>query len=93
MRTAVDTSVLLDVFPAEPRHGERSRDWLRAAYDAGTIIVCDIDYAEPTPAFGVRVALDAALRQINTTTSPIDTAIAHEAGLRWMRYRKGGGPS
>ena len=41
MRTAVDTSVLLDVFLADPEHGERSRDWLRAAYDAGAIIVTD----------------------------------------------------
>ena len=92
MRTAVDTSVLLDVFLADPEHGERSRDWLRAAYDAGAIIVCDIVYAELTPAFGDRAALDAALRRINATTSPIDTAIAHEAGVRWMRYRKAGGP-
>ena len=92
MRTAVDTSVLLDVFLADPRHGEQSRDSLRTAYDAGAIIVCDIVYAELTPAFGDRAALDAALRQINATISPIDTAIAHEAGLRWMRYRTAGGP-
>ena len=90
--TAVDTSVLLDVFLADPRHGERSRDRLRAAYDAGAIIVGDIVYAELTPAFGDRAVLDAALRQINATTSAIDTAIAHEARLRWMRYRKAGGP-
>ena len=90
--TAVDTSVLLDVFLADPRHGEQSRDRLRAAYDAGAIIVCDIVYAELTPAFRDQAALDAALRQINAATSPIDTAIAHEAGRRWMRYRKAGGP-
>ena len=92
MRTAVDTSVLLDVFLADSRHGERSRDWLRAAYDAGAIIVCDIVYAELTPAFPNRAALDAALRQINAATSPINTEIAYEAGLRWMRYRQAGGP-
>ena len=90
--TAVDTSVLLDVFLADPRHGEKSKDWLRAAYDAGAIIVCDIVYAELTPAFRDRAALDAALRRINAATSPIDTAIAHEAGRRWMRYRQTGGP-
>jgi len=92
VKTAVDTSVLLDVFLADPRHGERSRDWLRAAYDAGAIIVCDIVYAELTPAFGDRPSLDAALRRINATTSPINSTIAHEAGLRWMRYRQAGGP-
>ena len=92
MRTAVDTNVLLDVFLADPRHGEQSTQWLRAAYDAGAIVVCDIVYAELTPAFGDRAALDAALQRINAATSAIDTAIAHEAGLRWMHYRKAGGP-
>ena len=90
--TAVDTSVLLDVFLADERHGEQSKEWLRAAYDAGAIIVCDIVYAELTPAFRDRVALDAALREINAKTSPINTAIAHEAGRRWSRYRQAGGP-
>ena len=92
MITAVDTSVLLDVMLPDERHGKRSREWLRAAYDAGAIIVCDIVYAELTPAFGDRAALDRALREINATTSPVDTAIAYDAGLRWMRYRRAGGP-
>ena len=91
MRTAVDTSVLLDVFLPDPRHGERSAERLRTAYDGGAIVVCDIVYAELTPAFGDRASLDAALRRIHATTSAIDTAIAHEAGLRWMRYRNAGG--
>ena len=92
MISAVDTSVLLDIFLADPRHGEQSRDWLRDAYDAGAIIVCDTVYAELTPAFRSRDALDTALRKINASTSPIDTEIAHEAGRRWMRYRQAGGP-
>ena len=47
--TAVDTSVLLDVFLPDERHGEESRQRLRLAYDAGAIIVCDIVYAELAP--------------------------------------------
>ena len=90
--TAVDTSVLLDVFLADPCHGEQSRERLRAAYDAGAILVCDIVYAELTPAFRDRATLDAALRDINAPTSPVDSAIAYEAGRRWMRYRQAGGP-
>ena len=92
MITAVDTSVLLDVFLPDERHGEQSREWLRSAYDAGAVIVCDIVYAELTPAFGDHAALDGAMRTINATTSRIDTAIAYDAGLRWMRYRRAGGP-
>ena len=92
MISAVDTSVLLDVFLPDDRHGEKSKEWLRTAYDAGAIIVCELVYAELAPAFGDRATLDGALRQINAATSPINATIAYDAGLRWMRYRRAGGP-
>lgn len=92
MITAVDTSVLLDVFLADGRYGEQSKAQLRAAYDSGAIIICDIVYAELVPAFHDRSVLDRALQEINATTSPVDTATAYEAGVRWMRYRQAGGP-
>lgn len=92
MITAVDTSVLLDVFLADDRYGEQSKERLRAAYDSGAIIICDVVYAELVPAFRDRAVLDGALQEINATTSPVDTAIAFDAGVRWMRYRQAGGP-
>ena len=92
MISAVDTSVLLDVFLPDGRHGPRSKEWLRDAYDRGAILVCDVVYAELVPAFKDRSKLDEALREINATISPIDTSIAYEAGLRWSRYRHAGGP-
>ena len=91
MITAVDTSVLLDVFLPDPDHGAQSRNWLRAAYDSGAIVVCDIVYAELTPAFPDRATLDRALLEINAATSPIDTNVAFAAGQRWTRYRQAGG--
>lgn len=92
MITAVDANVLLDVFLPDDRYGPQSREQLRIAYAAGTIIVCDIAYAELVPAFRDRAALDRALREINVDVSPIDTGIAYEAGRRWARYRRAGGP-
>ena len=92
MITAVDTNVLLDIFIPDEEHGPQSKAWLTTAYNAGAIIVCDIVYAELVPSFGDRVALDRALQDINAALSPIDTEIAYEAGLRWLRYRRGGGP-
>jgi hypothetical protein len=35
VKTAVDSSVLLDVLGADPRFGKKSREALRAAYDGG----------------------------------------------------------
>ncbi len=92
MISAVDTSVLLDVFLPDERHGPKSKEWLRDAYDRGAILVCDVVYAELVPAFNNRSKLDKALRELNVTISPIDTAIAYEAGSRWLRYRQAGGP-
>ena len=91
MITSVDTSVLLDVFVSGAPHHSRSQEWLIDAYDRGAIFVCDVVYAELVPAFGNRSSLDEALREINATLSPIDTAVAYEAGLRWARYRQAGG--
>ena len=92
MIAAVDTSVLLDVFLADERYGRESQERLRAAYDAGAVVVSDVVYAELTAAFADRATIDRALREINATTSPIDTDIAFEAGVRWKRYREAGGP-
>ncbi|MDE0348134.1 MAG: PIN domain-containing protein [Gammaproteobacteria bacterium] len=91
MITAVDTSVLLDVFLPDDRHGEESRQRLRLAYDAGAIVICDIVYAELAPAFRDRDALDQALSTVNVACSPVNSSIAYEAGLRWQRYRAAGG--
>lgn len=91
MITAVDANVLLDVFIPSDEHGPRSREWLTEAYIAGSIVVCDVVYAEIVPSFGDRLALDEALRNISVATSPIDTSIAYQAGARWMEYRRAGG--
>ncbi|MXZ76479.1 MAG: PIN domain-containing protein [Gemmatimonadetes bacterium] len=92
MITAVDTNILLDVFHLDKQYGSPSRDALRDAYDRGAILVCDVVYAELVPAFKDRDTLDGALREIGARSSPIDTEIAFEAGLRLMRYRQAGGP-
>ena len=92
MITSIDTNVLLDVFVSGATHHAESQERLASAYDRGAILVCDVVYAELVPAFGGRSSLDEALREINATISPIDTAIAYEAGMRWSRYRRAGGP-
>ena len=92
MITAVDTNVLFDVFRTDSPHHSRSLSWLRQAYDKGAVIVCDLVYAELVPEFNSRSSLDGALREIGATLSPINSSIAHQAGLRWKLYRESGGP-
>ena len=92
MITAVDTNVLLDVFISTSPHHAQSQEWLASAYNGGTLLVCDVVYAELVPAFGDKDELDDVLQEIDATISPIHTAIAYEAGRRWGRYRQAGGP-
>ena len=92
MITAVDTSVLLDVFIPHDEHGPQSARWLKAAYDAGASVVCDLVYAELVPASADRASLDRALHAMGAALSPMNSSMAYEAGLRWKRYRLAGGP-
>lgn len=92
MITAVDTSVLLDVFLGDDRHGPASRRRLISAYGSGALIACEVVYAELAPAFGDRALLDRALGEANVQIKPIDVDIAWEAGSRWRRYRQSGDP-
>lgn len=92
MISAVDTSVLLDLFRTDAANHTQSLHRMLTAYDRGAILVCDIVYAELVPFFGDRTRLDTALRELNAELSPIDSSIAYEAGLRWKQYRAAGGP-
>lgn len=51
MRTAVDSSVLLDVVVADPKHADRSEAALRRAAGEGALVVSECVLAEITPAF------------------------------------------
>ena len=92
MITAVDTNVLLDVLLPDDVHGPQSREWLSLAYEQGELVVCDIVYAEMAPRFNTQRELEEALTTIGAQVTAIDTAIAWEAGTRWGRYRRAGGP-
>ncbi len=92
MTSAVDTNVLLDLFLAIEQFEHQSMKWLQEAEEQGPIVICHVVYAELIPAFGDRDALEKALQRLNVVISPIDTAIACEAGLPWRQYRWAVGP-
>ena len=92
MTTTADTNILVDVFLPDEAANSTARALLSAARQRGLLLICDIVYAELVPNFESRDALDAALRAVGTTVSPIGTDIAHTAGLRWGQYRRAGGP-
>ena len=91
MTAAADTNVLLDVIQRNPRYFSQSIEWLNIARSRGTVVICAIVYGELVPAVSNKTELDDTLEDLGIALSPIDDAIAYEAGLRWQRYRESGG--
>ena len=71
MKTAVDSSVLLDVLGADPRFGEASREALRAAYDAGALVACEVVWAEVRAHFPADADFAQALGLLGIRFDPI----------------------
>ena len=91
MITAVDTSVLLDVFTADPRFGGASRAAMARCLQEGSLVACDIVWAETAAAFPNRQAFERTMDTLGVTFEPIATRTASDAGAAWRRYRQAGG--
>lgn len=93
MKTAVDSSVLLDVRGADPRFGGRSREALRAAYDAGALVACDVVWAEVRAHFPSDAELEQAVGLLGIRFEPIAPEAAVSAGRFWRESRRGAEPA
>ncbi len=91
MITAVDTSVLLDVFGADAAHGPASRDALRRCLREGGLVACDVVWAEVTAAFPEPAAAADAMARLGVLFSPTTALAAAAAGAAWREYRQHGG--
>lgn len=92
MITAVDTSVLLDVFFDDPSFRARSLAGLRLCLAAGPIVACEVVWAEVRAVFGDDESAARALAAVPVAFSAIDAGTARRAGAAWGAYRQGGGP-
>ena len=91
MTSAIDTNVLIYAALSDDEN-EPAREQLRIARKQEPLVVCDVAYAELVPAFDSRAGLDDALKALGVIVAPIGADIAFEAGVRWGRYRRAGGP-
>jgi predicted nucleic acid-binding protein len=89
--TLVDANVLLDVFTADPRWRDWSKNHLRAALDVGEVALNSIIYAEVSLAFAHPQELDAELRRLDIAKLPLPYGAAFPAARAFARYRKDGG--
>lgn len=91
MKTAIDTSVLLDVFTADPAFGAASRQALREAYDRGALVVCDIVWAEVRAAFDDEAEFAGVMAETGIHFDPLLPESAALAGSLWKAWRRRGG--
>ena len=87
MRTAVDSSVLLDVLTADRQFGEPSREALRMAYDRGALVACEVVWAEVRAAFGDDESFGEAMRLLGVGFDPVSPEAAADAGRLWKEHR------
>ena len=91
MITAVDTSVLIDVFGADPRFGAGSATALRTALNEGAVVACSIVWSETRAAFASDDAFARAMHALGVAFSPMQEQAAALAGVTWKEYRGAGG--
>lgn len=91
MITAVDTSVLLDVFGADPTFGPRSRKSVRSCLTEGHLIVCEVVWVEVASFFPSPAAAQDAMDRLGAAYSPIELKTALAASQAWKVYRRRGG--
>jgi len=88
MKTAVDSSVLLDVLGADPEFGEASREALRSAHDAGALVACEVVWAEVRAHFSDDEPFREAMELLGVRFDPLPPEAAELAGALWRQRRK-----
>ena len=91
MITAIDSSVLLDIFLDDARFRPASLTALRGCLAEGPIIACDVVFAEVTAIFADEGLATLALSEIPVNFSNTGASAALRAGNAWRDYRHAGG--
>ena len=91
MITAIDTNVLLDILVPDPEYFERSLEVLEEAANAGSLVVCDLVYAELCVHFQHQADCDQFLQQNDIRVEALTREASFLASRLWRTYRQEGG--
>ena len=87
MITAIDTSVLLDIFGADLKFGLPSKQALRSCFSEGGLVACEVVWTEVVSSFpSADVGLEA-MNHLGIEFSPINLQTALAASRTWKIYR------
>jgi predicted nucleic acid-binding protein len=87
----VDTNIILDVITDDTAFAEGSERTLADAYDTGSLIICDLVYAELAPHFESMEALESLLIHLGIRIVASSEDVSWVAGRKWAEYRLAGG--
>lgn len=91
MITAVDTSVLVDVFNADPEFGPGSRVALQSCLMEGRLVASEVVWAEMAAAFPSSSTAEAAMERLGVEFGTMERKAALVASDAWRAYRSRGG--
>ncbi len=91
MTTAVDTSVLLDVFASDPVFGQRSKSAVRRCLAEGRLVACEVVWAEAGSFFPSQASAVAAMKTLGVEFDSVPLQAALSAAFSFKGYRAQGG--
>ncbi len=91
MISALDTNVLFDVLIPNPSWFKQSLVAIQRAASAGSLVICDIVYAELSAQFQTMRECDAFLAENHIRVERISREALFDGAEAWRSYRKSGG--
>ena len=75
--------MLIDVFGADPEFGEASREAVRRCREEGSLVACEVVWAEVAGGFSSPADAERALRRLGVGFVPLPADAALLAGGAW----------
>jgi predicted nucleic acid-binding protein len=87
--TAIDTNILIDILEPDPEYGPTSREALKRCLHEGSVIACEVVWAEVATVYSHQTAEAVnLLRQIGIEYSAMTLEAALTAAECWAGFRK-----
>ena len=91
MISAVDTNILIDILEPDPAYGPASKDALRRCLLEGSVVACEVVWAEVAVAYGhAGDRAVEALKSMNIQFSAMTLDATLEAAKCWYTYLQKG---
>lgn len=91
MITAIDTNILLDILLPDEKFCDASAAAMEDAAASGSLVICDLVYAELCIHFPAQRDCDAFLDDSQIRVEPLSRVAHFTAGRAWRAYRQQGG--